>query len=104
SPLARAASETLLCHAGVERSVAATKTFTAQLACLALLTSAWGEGARAGVLLRGLEAAPELLRELLKRPSAAEDWARRCAAAERAVVLGRGFAYPAALEAALKLK
>lgn len=104
SPLARVAQETLLCHAGSERSVAATKTFTAQLAGLALLASAWAGGERGRLLSRGLRLAPERLRRLLSSPRAAEEAARRLAGAERGVVLGRGFAYPAALELALKLK
>ena len=37
SPLARAAAEVLPLHAGEEKSVAATKTYTAQLAAVALL-------------------------------------------------------------------
>lgn len=103
SPLAEAAHETLLCHAGLERSIAATKTFSAQLACLALLAAAWADNARGRALERGLERAPALLRRAL-RSSFPEPLARELSAAERCVVLGRGFAYAAALEVALKLK
>ncbi|MBI5201928.1 MAG: SIS domain-containing protein [Elusimicrobia bacterium] len=104
SPLAKASAETLLCHAGPEKSVAATKTFTAQVACLALLAAEWAEGARASALERGLKEAPAKLRRLLTGSELPDEWAHRLAAAERCVVLARGFAYPAALEAALKLK
>jgi len=41
SPLARAAHETVLTHAGNERSVAATKTYLNQLIAMALLGAAW---------------------------------------------------------------
>ena len=40
SPLARAAHDTVLLRAGPERSVAATKTYTAQLTALSLLVAA----------------------------------------------------------------
>ncbi len=41
SPLAAAADHVIELHAGPERSVAATKTYTAQLAVMALLAAAW---------------------------------------------------------------
>ena len=41
SPLAKIAKYHLYCNAGLEESVAATKTFTAQLYLLALLTAYW---------------------------------------------------------------
>ena len=45
SPLAQSAEFAIACHAGIEISVAATKTYTAQLVALALLAAHWsGEG------------------------------------------------------------
>src|SRR6185503_18703610 len=41
SPLAAAADHVIELHAGAERSVAATKTYTAQLAVMALLAATW---------------------------------------------------------------
>ena len=41
SPLAAAADHVIELHAGLERSVAATKTYTAQLAVMALLAATW---------------------------------------------------------------
>src|ERR1051326_4085243 len=41
SPLAAAADHVIELHAGQERSVAATKTYTAQLGVMALLAAAW---------------------------------------------------------------
>ena len=53
SPLAAAADYVIELHAGAERSVAATKTYTAQLAVMALLAAAWsGEQARLDELQR----------------------------------------------------
>lgn len=103
SPLAGAAHETLLCHAGPERSVAATKTFTAQLACLAFLAAGWADNERGRKLSEGLKRAPGRLGKVLAS-RAPEALARKLSASARCVVLGRGFAYAAALEVALKLK
>ena len=104
SPLARAADETLLCRAGRERSVAATKTFAAQVAALALIAGEWARGPRGGSVLRGLRRAPARLSRVVRRGRYPAELARRLAAAERCIVLARGFAYPAALETGLKLK
>ncbi len=101
SPLARAAAEVLPLHAGEERSVAATKTYTAELAAVALLAAAMAEGS---TLLEGLRAIPPAMARALT----VEEQARRAAATlvtpRRAVVLARGINYPTAHEVALKLK
>jgi len=55
SPLAEAAELVLDCHAGVEQAVAATKTYTAQLAAVALLGAALGDDAES---LATLQASP----------------------------------------------
>jgi glucosamine--fructose-6-phosphate aminotransferase (isomerizing) len=104
SPLAAAARHVLLLHAGPERSVAATKTFTAQLTGLYLIAAGWQGGRRGEELLSELRAVPE---ELTGALGLDEDIAARMRASralERCVVIGRGFAYPVALETALKLK
>src|SRR5438128_829410 len=63
SQLARTAQHVLLCHAGPERSVAATKTYTTACAALALL-AAFLPG---GELLRdGIEQLPDLVTAALK--------------------------------------
>ena len=101
SPLATAVEHPLVTAAGVEQSVAATKTFTTALAVVAELARALG----AGDLAPGLRALPgvlaaavELSRELV------ESSARALIDAEAAVCISRGYAYAVALEAALKLK
>src|SRR5207249_4078878 len=55
APLARAADEVLVLHAGAERSVAATKTYTAQLMLLSLLVAHTAGNSR---LIRAHEALP----------------------------------------------
>ena len=101
SPLARAAAEVIPLHAGVERSVAATKTYTAQLLAVALLASSLSGSRRHA---EGLGALPDAVADTLGVEAAARRAAARLARAERIVVLSRGMNYPTAHEIALKLK
>jgi glucosamine--fructose-6-phosphate aminotransferase (isomerizing) len=104
SPLARCARHVLLLHAGPERSVAATKTFTAQLACLYLAAAGWTGGSREAELLRELDRVPALIEAALASEEEALAPLELGAEVGRCAVIGRGFAYPIALETALKLK
>ncbi|MBI5208949.1 MAG: SIS domain-containing protein [Elusimicrobia bacterium] len=104
SPLARAAAFGLFLRAGPERSVAATKTFTTQLACLYLLAAGWAGGRRAEEMLRELARAPEALARALALEGGIAAAMRRARGVERCVVIGRGYPFPVALETALKLK
>ncbi|WFE67343.1 SIS domain-containing protein [Micromonospora sp. WMMD714] len=104
SPLARAAELSVDIAAGHERAVAATKTYTAELLALLLLV----EGIRAGdgVLPADQRAALERLPELAERTLAdptPTQLAPRYRFAGQLVTTGRGYAYPTAREAALKL-
>jgi glucosamine--fructose-6-phosphate aminotransferase (isomerizing) len=101
SPLARAADDVLPLHAGPERSVAATKTYSAELAAVALLSLSL---ARRRKELDALEAVPDAMGKALLSEGAARGAARTLARAERAVVLARGVHYSTAFEIALKLK
>lgn len=101
SPLADAADEVIPLHAGVERSVAATKTYTAQLLAVALLASSLSGSRR---FTEGLGALPDAVDETLAVEGAARRAAARLAGASRLVVLSRGLNYPTAHEIALKLK
>jgi glutamine---fructose-6-phosphate transaminase (isomerizing) len=101
SPLARAAGDVLPLHAGPERSVAATKTYAAELAAIALLSLSF---ARRKKELDALEAVPDAMGKALLSEGAARGAARMLARAERAVVLARGVHYSTAFEIALKLK
>ncbi len=104
SPLARAADHVLLLDAGEERSVAATKTYTAQLATLALLAvQLAGDGERKERLAE-LYRMPEAVQETLALEEPISQVAQRYAYATECVVLGRGYNYATAFEIALKLK
>jgi glucosamine--fructose-6-phosphate aminotransferase (isomerizing) len=101
SPLARAAAEVIPIHAGEERSVAATKTYTAQLTALALLTTALARS-RAG--LAALRRVPGAVARALETRDPAERQARHLARARHCAVLARGIHHATAHEIALKLK
>lgn len=100
SPLAEAADHVIDLSAGVERSVAATKTYTAALGALAMLSVAMG----AGELATGLDAVPDAMSEALDAGPAAEAAAQLLAKVTRCVVLGRGYHYATAFELSLKVK
>ncbi|MGK6321658.1 SIS domain-containing protein [Sphingomonas sp. DT-51] len=99
SPLADTADTLVPLMAGPERSVAATKSYIAALAALALLTAAWSEDA---ALTEALDRLPERL-----AAAWALDWSGVVALLQDAsnlFVIGRGFGFGIAQEAALKLK
>jgi glucosamine--fructose-6-phosphate aminotransferase (isomerizing) len=101
SPLAEAAEHVIALRAGDEASVAATKTYGAELVAVAMLAAALAEDT-------GLRTDLAAIPKVLERQFAYEPDAAAAAAAHRsmqeAVVLGRGFNLSTALEWALKLK
>lgn len=101
SALAKAADDVILLHAGEEKSVAATKTFTSSLAALALLAAAWQESK---AHLNELAMIPDKVVAALEVESGARALAAQLANLAACVVFGRGFNYATAFELALKLK
>lgn len=101
SQLASTAESVLACLAGPELSIPATKTVTAQMTLLALLSAALDGPDTAA---EPLQALPSTLSAALDlRPQAAR-LAGFLAPTTIGSVIGRGFAFPPALEIALKLK
>lgn len=99
SRLAEVADVVIPLQAGVETSVAATKSFIASLTALAQLIGHWSADAD---LLAALDALPERLDEAFRR-----DWTPALDTliqAQNLYVVGRGPGYAVAREAALKLK
>jgi len=99
SPLAHAAQWVFPLHAGAETSVAATKSFIAQLVAGARMVAAWQDDL---VLQSALSGLPGVLVR-----AAHTDWSASVEAlrgADRLIVVGRGTGLPVALEAALKFK
>jgi len=101
SPLAGAAEWVIDLRAGPERSVAATKTYTAELMGLALLSVALGEDTRR---LEQLRVVPEAVDTALRQVELVGALAPRYRYMPDCVVVGRGYNYATALEIALKLK
>jgi len=101
SPLAQAAEWRLPLLAGTELSIAATKTYTAELIVIAMLAAALSVRPEARDELR---AVPDAMRRALEAEDAVALSARRHRSMEQCVVLGRGFNLATALEWALKLK
>jgi glucosamine--fructose-6-phosphate aminotransferase (isomerizing) len=99
SPLAAAAAHVIDLRAGEERSVAATKTYTASLAAIAALAA---EGHAA--LSEDLERLPAALARQLALTGIAADAVEAAADWERVTVVGRGAHYATAFEAALKVR
>jgi glucosamine--fructose-6-phosphate aminotransferase (isomerizing) len=101
SPLAAQADLALVTRAGEELAVPATKTFTTQLAALAVLGLALG-GDRDG--LETLRGVPEAIERALGAAGAAEALADHLTYVQQLVVSARGYAYAIARELALKLE
>jgi glucosamine--fructose-6-phosphate aminotransferase (isomerizing) len=101
SPLARACSVTLLTEAGPELAVPATKTVTAQMLAIVAIAAAFDP---AVVVPAELAALPAAAAEIVDDDGPARALAARWERARRLVVTGRGLAYAAALETALKIK
>lgn len=102
SPLAVAAESVIDIAAGPEQAIAATKTYTAELVALALLSTVLRDGTRDARAT--MAAIPDAMRRAIEVESDAERAADRFRAMEGCVVLGRGYEYATALEWALKLK
>jgi glucosamine--fructose-6-phosphate aminotransferase (isomerizing) len=101
SPLAQSADFLLDIRAGAEKAVAATKTYTAELMCVAMLSAALGENKKRW---EELGQAARWMKSALKQNGLISQIAQRYRYMDRTVVLGRGFNYSTAFEWALKLK
>lgn len=101
SPLAQTAQAIISLGTGLERAVAATKTYTASLAALALFSAALaGDEARLNMLKR----IPDLMQTTLDGLPSALERAERYRYINRCAVIGRGYNYSTAFEIALKVK
>jgi glucosamine--fructose-6-phosphate aminotransferase (isomerizing) len=101
SPLASAAGDAIDLLAEAETAVAATKTYTAELTAIAMLSAALARDAAA---FDALEAIPTAIEAALASENEVVAVAGAHATLDRCVVLGRGFEYATAREVALKLK
>lgn len=101
SPLAQAADYLIDLSVGAEQAVAATKTYTAELLAIAMLSVALAdETARWDELAQ----VPGWIEAVLAQDAAIAQMAQRYRYMQQCVVLGRGYNYATAFEWALKLK
>jgi len=110
SSIGRTADGVLLTHAGPEIGVAATKTFSAQMAALALLAIRLAK-VRGTLstednigLMKDLQRIPHKIEEILMRAKEIEELAQQFVSYSHFLYLGRWASFPIALEGALKLK
>jgi glucosamine--fructose-6-phosphate aminotransferase (isomerizing) len=101
SPLAQAARHVIPLHAGAEKSVAATKTYTTQLMALAMLSASLAD---ASSMFDVLEQVPAHLARMLEMNETIARAAERYRYMRVCVVIGRGYNYATAFETALKIK
>ena len=102
SPLAQAADLVLVTLAGTERAVPATKTFTTQLAAMAMLATALAPDPSA--LDADLDRVPAQVKKLIANRAGVNEAVTLLARTNEVLVSGRGLAYAAAAETALKLE
>ncbi len=100
SPLAEVADHIIDIRAP-EKAVAATKSYTAQLQAIAMLSA---ELAGDAVRLEEIQSLPEWIDAVLKEDDEIATAALRYRYMNQCVVLGRGFNYATAFEWALKMK
>jgi glucosamine--fructose-6-phosphate aminotransferase (isomerizing) len=100
SPLAKAADHIIDLHAGFERAIAATKTYTASLLTFALLSTYLDEDP---VRLTLIQEIPSLLDQTLNDASERIPDFERYHHMEQCAVIGRGYNYGTSFEISLKI-
>lgn len=101
SPLAETADYVIDMQAGVETAVAATKTYTAELMVIAMLSAALAQDQARE---QALSQVPLWMQQILQSEETLARIAERYRFMHQCVVLGRGYNYSTAFEWSLKLK
>ncbi|MFQ5420660.1 MAG: SIS domain-containing protein [Anaerolineae bacterium] len=101
SPLAQQGDFVIPLHAGEERAVAATKTYTGELAAMALLAASLNGDSSLRAELRQI---PAQMAQTLAVGAEISRLAERYRYMRHCVVIGRGYNYATAFELALKMK
>ncbi len=106
SSASRIADQTIYTRAGPEISVAATKSFTAQLMVLYWLAMGYSkaDARRLATMLLGLRQLPSKVQQVLDNEAIILEHAKYLSTYEHVFFIGRGINFPVALEGALKLK
>ena len=101
SPLAEIADDVILLHAGIEKAVAATKTYTTSLIAMALLSLNLGQE---NSMLETLKKVPKWAEMTIDTVLEKTEQMEKFHDLVHGVVIGRGFNYCTAFEIALKIK
>jgi glucosamine--fructose-6-phosphate aminotransferase (isomerizing) len=109
STIARECDGGIYIHAGPEIGVAATKSFTSQVAVMTLLSLLLGRirnlSSTDGLeLIEEMEAIPDKITAILKQADHIKEIANKYAHVEGMLFMGRQMNYPVAMEGALKMK
>ena len=106
SSATRLADDILYITAGPEISVAATKSFIAQLTMLYLLALGWASAdvRSLGSMIAELRQLPDKVHEILDREQDIAEYGKYLAKYENVFLVARGINLPIALEGALKIK
>jgi glucosamine--fructose-6-phosphate aminotransferase (isomerizing) len=110
SSASRIANQTVYTRAGPEISVAATKSFMAQLMVLywlAMSNYTWyskADARRLASMLMGIRQLPSKIQQILDNKDKIKEHSKYLAGYENVFFIGRGINFPVALEGALKLK
>lgn len=100
SPITQVSDHVLLCHAGEEKAVAATKTYTTALGVIALIVAMLSDRRD---MIEALNTLPQAMRETLAVEAAVEQAVERYRYMHECAVLARGINQATALESALKM-
>lgn len=101
SPIAKEATYHFSCEAGLEKSVAATKTFLAQMLILSIISAEWADD---HAKLEQLFKLPDLVAKTLLTSEEVKTKTERYRYIDECFVLARGVNYAIALETALKIQ
>ena len=110
SSIARAADAGSYIHVGPEIGVASTKAFTGQVTVLTLFALSLGKERETVSdeeyrrVVKELAEIPGKMHEVLKKDALIANFSKMFTYARNFIYLGRGYAFPVALEGALKLK
>jgi glutamine---fructose-6-phosphate transaminase (isomerizing) len=101
SPLAEASKYHFFCDTGIEKSVAATKTFTSTIFLLINFIAKWSQNEE---LLNELKQVPNIMKCVFSQADNIKEVVKKYRFMKECFVLARGINYSIALEAALKIQ
>ncbi len=105
STLARMTNAGVYCHAGPEKAVASTKAFVAQVTVFLMIALHLSKNyPRFNEILVELDSLPQKIEDVFKQEDNIKKLANKYSSYEDFLYIGRRYAYPLALEGALKLK